>query len=317
MATSVATGSTTTVLVIDDADDLLAGGLVGYECLISPDGLYKQHAYVTSVGALISDQRSVTIFPALSGAPPNGTGVRFYLPKGARASDNWSYATRILTASTNISIPSAATVAAAVRTELAAELLIVTHVGTGIELDGSVYRWTTNALEQAPSVGSGDAWEELTADHLTPDTFGYMLQNYTITLSDEDIDAIGDGIAAGDSFTVSPYLVDDDHTWTFKGNETTSRKLIPGARTEDVLYAMDFTNVMPDLDSIQSVTSATFANISGTEPTVGTIAPSADRKKATIMVDSTLATAGTYTLTVTIVTADGQTFVRSGRTAIS
>lgn len=46
--------------------------------------------------------------------------------------------------------PSAATNASAVRTELTSELLVMTRLGTAIALDGSVYQFTTNALENAP-----------------------------------------------------------------------------------------------------------------------------------------------------------------------
>ncbi len=38
-----------------------------------------------------------------------------------------------------------------------------TNLATGIELDGSVYRWTTNALEQAPSGGGGGSGDATSA----------------------------------------------------------------------------------------------------------------------------------------------------------
>lgn len=41
-----------------------------------------------------------------------------------------------------------------IRTELASELLVMTRLGTAIVLDGAVYQFTTNALENAPG-GSG------------------------------------------------------------------------------------------------------------------------------------------------------------------
>jgi len=44
--------------------------------------------------------------------------------------------------------------AADVRTELATELLVMTRLGTAIVLDGAVYQFTTNALENAPG-GAG------------------------------------------------------------------------------------------------------------------------------------------------------------------
>lgn len=140
-------------------------------------------------------------------------------------------------------------------------------------------------------------------------------------VEDDDVGngAIKDAIGAIESgATVSPYLVDPDHTWEFSSSsQTTSPKLLKENIGFDGLVAVDFDEIIPALTSLQSVTSATFANISGTEPTVGDRSVSADRKKAHIEIDASSATANTYTLTVTVLTADGQTFVRSGRIQVS
>ncbi len=132
------------------------------------------------------------------------------------------------------------------------------------------------------------------------------------SLAQASIDAIATG------GTVDPFTVDKDHTWTFPSkNQTTASNIISELIGFNALLAMDFDDQIPKQTSIASITSATFANIAGTEPTVSSSAPSADRRAAHIMVDATAATAGTYTLSVTVLTADGQTFVRSGRFTVT
>ena len=67
-----------------------------------------------------------------------------------------------------------------VDTEVAAIKTVTDKLDTAMELDGAVYRFTTNALEQAPTGGSAptaaqiaDAvWDEARADHTTTGTFG-------------------------------------------------------------------------------------------------------------------------------------------------
>jgi hypothetical protein len=137
-----------------------------------------------------------------------------------------------------------------------------------------------------------------------------------VSLSSDNIDDIAAGVAAG--IAVSPFNVDKDHTFTFANkNQTTASNIITEPIGFNALLAMDFSDQIPKRTSISSITSATFANIAGTEPTVSSSSPSADRKAAHIMVDATAATAGTYTLSVTVLTADGQTFVRSGRFTVT
>ncbi len=136
-----------------------------------------------------------------------------------------------------------------------------------------------------------------------------------VALSDQNIDDIAAGIGA--AIAVSAFNVDKDHTWSFAKNQTTASNIITEPIGFNALLAMDFSDQIPARDSILSITSATFANIAGTEPTVSSSAASADRKAAHIMVDATSATAGTYTLSVKVLTADGQTFVRQGRLAVT
>lgn len=53
------------------------------------------------------------------------------------------------------SATSMATVAGYIDTEITAIKLVADHLATALELDGSVYRFTVNALEQAPAGGGG------------------------------------------------------------------------------------------------------------------------------------------------------------------
>lgn len=76
---------------------------------------------------------------------------------------------------------------------------IIDNIFTGMELDGSVYRWTTNALEQAPSGGGGGfAMSDLVADDDdTAGTWGYLLSRVIttddeLTFSEEAIAAVTD-----------------------------------------------------------------------------------------------------------------------------
>jgi hypothetical protein len=141
--------------------------------------------------------------------------------------------------------------------------------------------------------------------------------NASVTLTQDDIDNIAEGVAAGIG-TVSAFNVDSDHTWTFNNSvQPTAPKIINEVVGFDGLLAMDFTKAIPQQVSIASVDSATFANISGTEPTVSASAVSANKKQAHITVDASAATTNTYTLTVTITTTDSQTFTRSGRVKIN
>lgn len=60
-----------------------------------------------------------------------------------------------------------ATVAGYLDTEIAAVLATTAKLDSAMELDGSVYRFTTNALEQAPTGGGGGGGTDWTADERT------------------------------------------------------------------------------------------------------------------------------------------------------
>jgi hypothetical protein len=151
----------------------------------------------------------------------------------------------------------------------------------------------------------------------------YVGSTKTVTLLNAPVFTVATGdtvsiIANPNSAIVSPFNVDSDHTWAF---HTPSQTTAPNILSESIgfigLLAMDFSEPMPAKDSIASISAASFANIAGTEPTVLSSAVSPDAKQAHIRIDATSATAGTYTLSVTIVTTDSQTFTRSGRLTVA
>jgi hypothetical protein len=72
---------------------------------------------------------------------------------------------RTLVAASYATAANLATVAGYIDTEVAAIKAVTDNLATAIELDGSVYRFTTNALEQAPTGGGGTA--DWTADERT------------------------------------------------------------------------------------------------------------------------------------------------------
>jgi len=120
--------------------------------------------------------------------------------------------------------------------------------------------------------------------------------------------------AANSGATVAAYLVDSDHTWKFTNrSEVTSPTIINEIIGFNGLVQMDFTEPMPSGASIASVTSVSITNITGTEPTVTTSEVSADKRKVVVTLDTSSATANTYTVVATILTTDNQTMVRKGR----
>ncbi len=147
---------------------------------------------------------------------------------------------------------------------------------------------------------------------LTYTTPGKVDASADVSLSPENIDDIASGIA--DALPVSAANVDKDHTWKF---DSPSQVTAPNIVNEVIgfvgLVQMDFDEPMPARSSIASITSAAFANDAGTEPTVTSSAMSTDKKKVLVLIDASVATAGTYTISVKVVTTDSQTFVRKGR----
>ena len=149
-------------------------------------------------------------------------------------------------------------------------------------------------------------------------SFSYKLLN--APTPEELAEEIGPIVAeeVGNQAAVSAFLVDEDHTWAFQSrSQTTSPQLITELRGTggfNGLVAMDFTIPMPAGASIASIGTVSVADEAGkTEPTLSSAQTSADRKKVHVPVNATSATAGTYTISVTITTTDSQTFMRKGR----
>lgn len=78
-----------------------------------------------------------------------------------------------------------AVVATYIDTEVASILTIANKLDTALELDGAVYRYTANAIEQAPSGGAAltltqivnGIWDEAMSSHLTVGTTGAKLNS--------------------------------------------------------------------------------------------------------------------------------------------
>lgn len=92
-----------------------------------------------------------------------------------------------------------------VDTEVAAIKAVTDKLDTALELDGAVYRYTTNALELAPTGGSAptaaaiaDAvWDEAQADHVAAGSFGEIATEIAAVLVDTaEIGAAGAGLTA-------------------------------------------------------------------------------------------------------------------------
>ena len=170
-------------------------------------------------------------------------------------------------------------------------------------LSGSVGSVTGNV---GGMTGTVNTFDELISSADTLDTL------YAGSDLEADIAAISSGAS------VSAFLVDEDHTWIFQSrSQTTSPQLVTELRGTDGfngLVAMDFTVPMPANAVISTIGTVSVADESGkTEPTLSAASLSPDKKKVHIPVNATSATAGTYTISVTITTTDSQTFMRKGR----
>ena len=109
-----------------------------------------------------------------------------YVNAQVKAQDNIDFgATQ--KASITSAVPTAAAIKAAIEaggSYLALIKVITDELGTALELDGAVYRFTVNALEMAPS-GSGSSpsviadavWDEVLSGHLTAGTTGAKLNS--------------------------------------------------------------------------------------------------------------------------------------------
>ncbi len=168
--------------------------------------------------------------------------------------------------------------------------------------------WTGNVLWPTDDAAAAASQTE----QLTFTNPNEVDANASVSLSPSDIQDIADAVAASIG-SVSPFTVDKEHTWKFAAKQNAASNIIKVLIGFDGILAMDFDTAIPARTSLASITSAVFTNITGTEPTISASAVSADRRSAHITVDTSAATANTYTLTVTGLTADSQTFVLTGQ----
>ncbi len=110
----------------------------------------------------------------------------------------------------------------------------------------------------------------------------------------------------------------DKRIWKFdSADQTTAPNQIPVNIGFNGLVAMDFTGLMSSDDSIASITSASFADITGTEPTISASAVSSNKQLAVLTLATASATANTYTASVKVLTVDGETLVGKGLLVVS
>lgn len=121
---------------------------------------------------------------------------------------------------------------------------------TALELDTAVYRWTANALEQAPTGGGASAatiadavWDEARAGHVTAGTFGFYL--------DASISGVsgGGGASAGD-------IADAVWDEVLSGHVTVGSAAVVLTDTLDyaTLTSAQIDNVGTDVDDVKSDT---------------------------------------------------------------
>ena len=133
-------------------------------------------------------------------------------------------------------------------------------------------------------------------------------------------------IATGDTVKVvidaKPLLtaefVDRNHTFRFDNSrQTTAPNRVTENTSFDGLIKMDFTNVLDSDDSLATINSVSISPTSGDEPTLGTASLHTDGVSVIIPVacteDGDPCDTGTYTITVSVTSADAQTYSRAGK----
>lgn len=123
----------------------------------------------------------------------------------------------------------------------------------------------------------------------------------------------GSIIATSEATTISSQFVDRGRTWWFRAPDdlfaaNTINELI-FSPAFDGLFAMDFSEPLPEGTSIFSVESV---SVVPSGPTVGLAELTADRKEVHIPINVSTSDAGTYAVVVVIKTTDTQYIVRQG-----
>ena len=115
------------------------------------------------------------------------------------------------------------------------------------------------------------------------------------------------------SGTVTAEEISKDRTWAFPhpGSRRTAANYIEATASQagPLTVCFDLNNVIPDNAVISSITSAA---ISGSGATVGTAVQHTSKRKVNIPLTSITATAGEYTVTLTVVATDSEQYVVRG-----
>lgn len=136
-------------------------------------------------------------------------------------------------------------------------------------------------------------------------------QRLLTAASQASVDDVRAGISATNS--VSPFIVDDDHIWSFDSRTqmTSPDILVESIGEETIFKAVDFSEPLTEDGSILSIDLVSIANVVGaTKPIITEAKISSEKKKVNLTLNATEATAATYTITVSITSVDLRTFTR-------
>jgi hypothetical protein len=133
---------------------------------------------------------------------------------------------------------------------------------------------------------------------------------YASSQLEADLAAVAAGVEAGG--TISPSYVGPGHTFRFDSNtRLTANNTITETTAFDGLVRIKFRPPIADEVSIAAAGPVTIAPTVDDEPVLGTPLVTPDKLAIDVPVDCTAADAGTYTISQTITTTDGQTLKRT------
>lgn len=139
----------------------------------------------------------------------------------------------------------------------------------------------------------------------------FLWDGSSVVTIEEQIEELATGT------TISPFSVDEGHTWRFESSDqTTAKPTIREVVGFDALVAMDFSRVIPANTTANTVTVVAVSPDTGLE--TGAIAVTPNKRGMHLPVEIT--EANTYIVTIQIITVDNQKFRRKGRliaTAVS
>ena len=240
---SVATGGITATSIATDAigsDEITAAAVTEIQ-----NGLATAAALATVNGYVDTEIGTLTTNLATA-----NTNINTLLTSVDAVPTNSELNARTLLAAEYATATALDTVDNFVDGEVAAIKVVTDKVDTALELDTAVYRWTANALEQAPTGGGASAatiadavWDEARAGHVTAGTFGFYL--------DASISGVsgGGGASAGD-------IADAVWDEVLSGHVTVGSAAVVLTDTLDyaTLTSAQIDNVGTDVDDVKSDT---------------------------------------------------------------